>query len=155
MTVVRSRPSIEAWLTRSAESWALLSDAEYRAVVERWRQAFAGAIDGPFAVQGVTAVAEFEAQLPATVILFNGVSVPRAAVVTGARHPHAYKAVRLQSVERELAHGLDLVLVNDAFAYCCVCTHEWQGVAHPIFSHAAAWQAIAADRDQSALDSAT
>jgi hypothetical protein len=86
---------------------------------------------------GPTAVAEFEAHLPAAIFLFNGVSVPQAAV-TGARHPHAYKAAHLRSVASELAHELDLVLVNDAFSYCCICTHEWQALAHPIFLHAAA-----------------
>ena len=137
MAVVRSNPSIEAWLTHSADSWSLISDAEYRVLVDRWRHVFAASIAGPSAVQGPTAVAEFEAHLPAAVILFNGVSVPQAAV-TGARHPHAYKAANLRSVASELAHEFDLVLVNDAFSYCCICTHEWQALAHPIFLHAAA-----------------
>jgi hypothetical protein len=31
-----------------------------------------------------------------------------------------------------------LVLVTEAFTSCCICTHEWQALAHPIFLHAAA-----------------
>src|SRR5215470_8624893 len=106
MPVVCPSSSIEEWLGRSADSWALLSDGEYRTLVERWRQVFAAALEGPSGVQGPEALPEFQALLPASVLLFNGVSVPRAAV-TGARHPHAYRATQLRSVPGGLANEHD------------------------------------------------
>ena len=85
------------------------------------------------AIQGAHALDRFQTILLASVLLFNGVSVPQAAVVTSERHPQAYRAAALRSINVELVNDLDLVLVDDAFACCCICTHESKALAAPIF----------------------
>lgn len=137
MPIVTPSPALERWLADAADAWTVVSDRRYRDLVAQWHAVFGVNVDRGDEVQGPRALQEFEAELPATVFLFNGVSVSRAANST-TRNPHAYQATGLRRVDRPLANELDLVLVDAAFSFCCVCTHEWQGLAHPIFARRAA-----------------
>ncbi len=137
MAIVTPSPALEEWLAGAGDTWDAVSDRAYRDLVARWQRAFGLELDRGAGVQGPAALHQFEALLPATVFLFNGVSVPRAATSI-SRHPHAYRAVGLRRLDRPLANDLDLVLVNEEFSFCCVCTHEWQALAHPIFVQRAA-----------------
>ena len=137
MPIVTPSPAVEEWLTEAAERWNAVSDREYRELVAQWRAAFGAILERGAGVQAADALQRFEARLPAAVFLFNGVTVPRVA--TGInRHPSAYRALGLRRLHQPLANDLDLVLVDHSLSFCCVCTHEWQALAHPIFLQRAA-----------------
>ena len=133
LPIVSRSPAIEEWLDASADGWSVVSDVDYRALVRRWRERFGGHLRAPFATQSPHALEGFSALLPATIVLFSGCSVPEAAA-TGGSFAHAYRATGLRSVDEELAHSLDLILLDEDFAFCCVCTHESGSLSYPIFA---------------------
>jgi hypothetical protein len=137
MPIVTPSLALEKWLTNAADTWEPIADPAYRELLVKWQAAFGADLGRGAGIQGPGALQEFEALLPAAVVLFNGVTVARAAT-SAARHPHAYRAARLRRLDRALANELDLVLVSKDFSFCCICTHEWQALAHPIFVQRAA-----------------
>ena len=132
MSLVALNSEIEEWLAAAASSFSPLSDREYRLLVGEWRAEFEAALDSPKAVQAPEALAALAERLPASLHLFNGVSVPRASV-SAARSPLAYHVVALRQLNEVLANAHDLVFVDEHRTFCCVCTHEWQALSHPLF----------------------
>lgn len=132
MPIVIACPDIEGWLESSAANWVLASDAEYRSVVARWTETFADIIERGAGLQGPIAMKSLEKRLPSDLLIFNGISVERVAHGVQS-HPSLYRASGLRSIDHTLANEHDMIIVDEAFSYCCVCTHEWQALVHPIF----------------------
>ena len=124
MGIVRVLPEVEDWLDAEAESWSLLSDRDYVALVRRWREGFSPLIAaGTPSFQGNRAMQVIAERLPADVLLFSGVRVTELAN-TGGRGASGYRAVGLRSVRREVANRAELVAVAADLSWSCVFSHE-------------------------------
>lgn len=104
MRIMRVLPEVETWLDAEAESWSPISDAEYVALVQRWRAIFLPLIlAGTPSAQGNRAMQAIGERLPEDVCLFSEVQVQELANI-GGQGAAGYKAVKLRMIRRELAN---------------------------------------------------
>jgi hypothetical protein len=136
MSRVWTLPKLEAWLVDHADSWFLLPDQEYTALVDQWSALFHPLIEaGNVAHKGHQAMMVLETSLPCDTVLFNGVQIPRLENMGGGGRA-AYRAVGLRALDRDLANQLELVAVAVDFSWCCVFSHEagayvWEQLYEP------------------------
>jgi hypothetical protein len=146
-------PELEAWLADHADSWFLLAEHEYTAVVDRWRALFWPLIEaGNVTHKGHRAMLVLQSRLPCDVLLFNGVRIPRVMNL-GGRGRAAYRSVGLRALDRELANQLELVVAPVDLSWCCVFTHEsggygWEQLYEPGRHGEYSWQSDKRAPDQ-------
>jgi hypothetical protein len=118
---------LEAWLTDHADSWCMLAQHDYSALVNRWSALFWPLIAASNVTHhGHRAIMVLESRLPCEIFLFNGVQIPQVMNL-GGRSRAAYRAVGLLDLNRKLANQLELIAVPIDLSWCCVFTHEAGG----------------------------
>ena len=123
MGFVRRSLRLEGWLDDHSESWSLLSDREYKALVKSWSTLFIPLIEsGKRSFEGYFAIEAFGKHIPADVYLFSGIRIPQ--LLNNGLVAFAYRTDQLCELDRDLANCLDLVVVNSNMAWSCVYSHE-------------------------------
>jgi hypothetical protein len=124
LAIVRSVEEIEDWLDAEAAAWSPISDPEYKAIRRGWQEHFGVlAASVPGWLHGHRALAWLREQLPADVLLFNGVLIPRLANMGGGPTT-GYQARGLRHIRRNLANQYELIVVSADFSWTCVFSHE-------------------------------
>lgn len=121
MGYLRREPDIQRSLRIGAASYRALTGAEYRHVVEEWRQRFEPVLGAtPPTSEGPLAHADVDARLPFAGFLF------RVTGRTGSRGRTAfgYEFAQLSTVEHTLLNAAGAVLVDRRFAFACMYTRE-------------------------------
>ena len=84
-------------------------------------------------LSGDSAIHTLESLLPADVIVFNFPGYPwlptRRSSASGTTY--AYEAIALAQIDAETANSAEAIMVDRAFAFTCVFTHEAGAFAEP------------------------
>ena len=136
MGLVQRLPEVESWLTREAASWESLSDAAYKGLVRDWHATYSSLVEsGNSRARGGRALEAVQKRLPAEVVLFSGVSVPRVANL-GGRGAAAYRADALAGLNLDVLRRQELLLAAVDLSWCCLFSHETGALVHEQFYEA-------------------
>jgi hypothetical protein len=126
MGFVRSVGKIEHWLDSASSQWRWGGDADYREIVARWRNRCEPLlVCRSQRVRGERAMLAVDQRLPDDVAVF---SLPGYQYLPSSTSPTAppyvYFVRQLLSVDREVVNCHDAIVVDMAFSYTCLYTHE-------------------------------
>ncbi len=137
MGFVREHRDVETWLTASAASWIPLTDADFRAIVSRWEDAFEIELSGPhskFILHGRNALLAMERELPADVYVFNLPGYPHLPASTDAlERQYGYLAKQLLRIDVRIANYADAIVTEATLRFTCLYTHEAGVLAEPMY----------------------
>jgi len=130
MGIVRSIPEVEAWLSDHSESWRMLSDSEYRALVRDWNAKFRPLIEQEQTTStGSRALDLLAGHLPADIILFSGIRVPEVANLGGSC-ACGYSASGLTLLDHNLLRQKELLTCAPDLSWSCLFSHETGSMFH-------------------------
>ena len=127
MGIVKRLPTLEAWMESRGFAWSLLSDGEYRSCLRSWSSAFQERIERRWQhSKGARAISDFELQLPSSVLLLCGVSVPEVANLGGSC-ASGYLIENCASLDLRLCSSLEFLVLSPDFRWCLLLSHETGG----------------------------
>ena len=135
MGIVKALPTLEAWMESRGLAWKLLSDREYRTCRSSWSNTFQQRIERRWQhVQGTRAILDFESELPCSVFLICGISIPEVGNL-GGPCASGYRIDNCHSLNVELCSSLELVVIDTDYRWCILLSHETSsgGMCHPEF----------------------
>jgi len=133
---LRRTERIEHWLTNASNEYRALSEREYRSLTSTWRQHFEAILaEKQYVIKGVQAQRQMESHLGCDVFVF---SMPGYRLMPSATDPqfdtaYAHHATALQRLDWDVANPFDAIVVDGAFSFTCLCTHEADVMAHVQF----------------------
>ena len=132
MGIVKALPTLEAWVESRGLAWARLSDREYRSCLGSWSNTFQHRIERRWQhVKGARAILDFESELPCSVFLICGVSIPEVANLGGSC-ASGYRIDNCDSLDLSLCSSLELVVISSDFRWSLLLSHETSGgMCHP------------------------
>ena len=115
-------------------SWMLLSDSEYRICRISWSNTFQQRIERRWQhAQGIRAILDFKSELPCSVFLICGVSIPEVANL-GGPCASGYRIDNCDSLDLGPCSSLELVVIDSDYRWCLLLSHEISGgLCHPEF----------------------
>ena len=124
MSLVQQLPELEAWMAPHAISWEILSDTEYKLLVNAWASAFRPVVQsGGRYLSGNRAIRALQSRLPCSVAIFSGLKIAAAANM-GGRGPSGYNVQGLSAIDAMMARELELVVVSDSLVWSYSFSHE-------------------------------
>jgi hypothetical protein len=134
MGTVKPFPTLEAWMESRGQAWSLLSDREYRSCRSSWSNTFQHRIERRWQhVKGDRGILDFESELPSSVFLICGISIPEVGNL-GGPCASGYRIDSCDSLDLGLCSSLELVVIDPDYRWCLLLSHETSGgMCHPEF----------------------
>ena len=133
MPFVKNNLNIESWLRSSHQSFELLDDAEYKKVLNNWKNKFDWNLEhNKYTSKGENAMIAMESLLPFGAFIFNFPGYGKLPAPANRKEKaYGYHVKSLQIIDRMLFNQSDSIVCDSDFHCTCIYTHEWQGMAAP------------------------